>query len=93
VGDAEVEGTKETLPGHVFAPIATECFPGAERDGRQFQAAASAAPIRHPIVPFRGKCMIHRVGSSFPRMFRSGGRKYRVIADGLRNHARLLVYV
>src|ERR1700733_7346216 len=50
VGDAEIERTADHRPAIRERPVVAEVLPESERDRRQLEAAAPAAPVGHPVV-------------------------------------------
>ena len=48
--DAEVEGAPRDRAAHLVRPFAAEVVPEAERDERQLEPAAPAAPVLHAAV-------------------------------------------
>ena len=63
VGDAEVERAQDGRAARLVRPVGAEVVPEPERDRRQHEPAAAAAPVLHPLVPV-GRRGVHGAESN-----------------------------
>ena len=66
VRDPEVERPPHDRPGRLDRPVVAEVPPEAQREQRQLQAAAAAAPVGHRVVAV-GRRRVRRVGHAGDR--------------------------
>ena len=60
VRDAEVERAAHDRALRVVGAVVTEVVPEAQRQGREFQAAAADSVVPHVVVTFRVRDEVHR---------------------------------